>query len=177
MNKSELRRCVREKKRKMTVEQIETKSRALSALLRAHPLYRDAKTIYGYYPYNQEVRTLPILTQALADGKQVALPKVYGDTMRFILMTDLSRVEKGYGGIPEPIDDSPKANDAHALVLMPGLAFDRTGRRIGYGGGFYDRFLSREPEHPTIALCYDFQVFSQLPSEAFDVPVDVLLWA
>ena len=78
-------------------------------------------------------------------------------------------------GIPEPIADSPVAEDPHALVLMPGLAFDREGHRIGYGGGFYDRFLAKEPEHPTVALCYEFQMVENLPVESFDVPVDLVL--
>ena len=95
--------------------------------------------------------------------------------MRFILLPDLSRVAAGYAGIPEPVDDGPEAADPHALVLMPGLAFDREGHRIGYGGGFYDRFLAEEPEHPTVALCYSFQLFPHLDVEAFDVPVDLVL--
>ena len=118
-----------------------------------------------------------MLEQALAEGKRVAVPKVYGDEMRFLYIDDLSRVEKGYAGIPEPIDDEPVAEDPTALVLMPGLAFDRMGRRIGYGGGFYDKFLSAEPDHPTLALCYGFQMLDELPTEEFDVPVDCVLWA
>ena len=58
---------------------------------------------------------------------------------------------------------------------MPGLAFDPEGHRVGYGGGFYDRFLRREPRHPTIALCYDFQLFDRLEAEAHDVPVDAVI--
>ena len=84
---------------------------------------------------------------------------------------------KGYAGIPEPIADEPVAHDETALVLMPGLVFDKAGHRIGYGGGFYDRFLSREPDHPTVALCYDFQVMEKIETESFDIPVDVVLWA
>ena len=96
--------------------------------------------------------------------------------MKFLYLEDLSQVELGYCGIPEPVDDGPEAQDPTALVLMPGLAFDREGRRIGYGGGFYDRFLSAEPEHPTLALCYGFQMVEQLPVEEFDIPVDVVIW-
>ncbi len=92
-------------------------------------------------------------------------------------MTDLSQVAKGYAGIPEPVADAPVADDSHALVLMPGLAFDREGHRIGYGGGFYDKFLTEEPEHPTLALCYDFQVFQEVKTEEFDIPVDSVIWA
>ena len=79
-------------------------------------------------------------------------------------------------GIPEPVDDGPEADDPAALVLMPGLAFDPQGHRLGYGGGFYDRFLAAEP-HPTIALCYAFQLLPRLETEAHDIPVDAVLSA
>jgi 5-formyltetrahydrofolate cyclo-ligase len=177
MNKQEIRGAVRARKRAMTPEMIREKSEALARQLFENELYRQAKSIYGYLPYNQEVRTVPMLEQALRDGKKVAVPKCYGDEMRFIWMEDLSAVEKGYAGIPEPVADGPVADDEMALVLMPGLAFDREGHRIGYGGGFYDKFLARERNHPKVALCYDFQVFDRLETEEFDIPVDVCLWA
>lgn len=177
MDKKILRKQIREQKRAMTPGQIEEKSRRLGQQLMASSLYRNAKTIYGYLPYNQEVRTVPILEQALRDGKCVAVPKVFGDEMRFISINDLSQVEKGYAGIPEPVADGPVAQDPDALVLMPGLAFDQEGHRIGYGGGFYDRFLAHEPDHPTVALCYDFQMLPVLETEEHDIPVDLVLWA
>ena len=177
MDKKELRRQIRDRKRAMTETEIVEKSEKLGALFAASPLYQSAKTIYGYQTYNQEVRTIPMLEQALKDGKRVAAPKVIGDEMVFIYMDDLSKVEKGYAGIPEPVANGPAADDPHALVLMPGLAFDPQGHRIGYGGGFYDKFLASEPEHPTLALCYDFQMLPHLQTEAFDIPVDCVLWA
>lgn len=177
MDKKELRRSIRERKRAMTEDEIVSRSRKLGEQFLASQAYREAKTIYGYLPYNQEVRTVPMLEQALRDGKAVAVPKCYGDEMKFIVMTDLSRVEKGYAGIPEPIADEPVANDETALVLMPGMAFDPQGHRIGYGGGFYDKFLSREPNHPTLALCYEFQMLPYLETEEHDIPVDTVLWA
>ena len=177
MDKKQLRDQIRQRKRAMTEAEIQQKSEDLTRQFLATPLYRQAKTLYGYLPYNQEVRTVPILAQALADGKQVAVPKVYGDIMRFILLPDLTKVAKGYSNIPEPIDDEPVANDETALVLMPGLAFDPQGNRMGYGGGFYDKFLEAEPGHPTVALCYDFQMLPQLDTEAHDIPVDLVLWA
>lgn len=177
MDKSALRKQIREKKRAMTPEQIESASRRLGELFRSHPLYQNARTIYFYLPYNQEVRTVPMLEQALKDGKQVAVPKVYGEEMRFIYIQGMSGIETGYCGIPEPVADEPVAQDPTALVLMPGLAFDPQGHRIGYGGGFYDKFLAAEPEHPTIALCYAFQMVEHLETEEFDVNVDCVLWA
>lgn len=177
MNKKELRRAIMQRKRAMTQEEIESKSAALARKLLASDTYRNARTLYGYMPYNQEVRTVPILEQALRDGKKVAVPKVYGEEMRFIYVTDLTAMEKSSFGIPEPVADGPVGDDPHALVLMPGLAFDAQGHRIGYGGGFYDRFLEQEPEHPTVALCYDFQMLPQLKTEEHDIPVDAVIWA
>lgn len=177
MDKKELRSYIRQRKREMTEAQIEAASLRLGELFLKTEQYRNAQTIYGYLPYNQEVRTVPMLERALADGKQVAVPKVCGEDMKFIYLTDLNQVEKGYAGIPEPIADEPVANDPNALVLMPGLAFDKEGHRIGYGGGFYDKFLAAEPEHPTVALCYDFQMVDQIPTDDYDIPVDCVLWA
>lgn len=177
MEKAELRRKIREQKRAMTEAEIENRSAQLGELFIQSELYMAAETIYGYLPYNQEVRTVPMLEQALKDGKKVAVPKVYGDTMKFIYLEDLSQVEKGYAGIPEPVADTPVADDPTALVLMPGLAFTKNGDRMGYGGGFYDRFLADEPNHPTLALCYAFQMVEQLPTEEYDIPVDLVLWA
>ncbi len=176
MNKTQARAYIREKKRAMTPEQILRASRELGVLLRKHPLYRQAKTIYGYLPYNQEVRTTEMLLAALADGKKVAVPKCYGDTMKFLYIESLEGIAPGYCGIPEPVFDAPVAEDSTALVLMPGLAFDRRGRRIGYGGGFYDRFLEAEPGHPTLALCYGFQMVEELETEDHDIPVDDVIW-
>lgn len=177
MDKKELRRAIRERKRAMTEEEIVSRSAKLGALFTQSDAYKNAKTIYGYLPYNQEVRTVPMLEQALRDGKRVAVPKVYGDEMKFLYLDDLTKVSKGYAGIPEPIADGPVADDTTALVLMPGLAFDPQGHRIGYGGGFYDKFLAAEPNHPTLALCYEFQMLPALDTEEHDIPVDTVLWA
>ena len=92
-------------------------------------------------------------------------------------MDDLTKVENGYANIPEPIADEPVADDPTALVLMPGLAFTEEGNRMGYGGGFYDKFLAAEPNHPTVALCYDFQMVDYIPTDDYDIPVDRVLWA
>ena len=177
MDKTALRREIREKKKAMSIEEIKVRSARLGELFAQTEAYKNAETIYGYMPYNQEVRTVPILEQAIRDGKKVAVPKVYGDIMKFIYLEDLTQVEKSDMGIPEPVADEPVAEDQTALVLMPGLAFDKEGHRIGYGGGFYDKFLMAEPNHPTVALCYGFQMYAHLDTEEFDIPVDLVLWA
>ena len=177
MDKTALRAMIRQKKRSMTESQIVAAGKRLTELFVSTEQYRQAQTIYGYLPYNQEVRTWDLLQRAIEDGKRVAVPKVFGDEMRFIYISDFNGIEKGYAGIPEPVADGPVAVDKTALVLMPGLAFDSAGHRIGYGGGFYDKFLQSEPQHPTIALCYDFQVLPEIETEEHDVPVDCVLWA
>ena len=177
MDKKALRKYIREKKSAMTQAEIENASRGLCDRFLETEQYRHAKTVYGYLPYNQEVRTTPILERALLDGKRIAIPKIYGDEMKFIFISDLSQVELGYKGIPEPIADIPVADDPTALILMPGVAFDKQGHRIGYGGGFYDKFLEKEPEHPTVALCYGFQMMDSLETEEYDIPVDCVLCA
>ena len=177
MDKKLLRKEIREKKKAMSQEEITWRSLKLGELFRKSQAYQEAKTIYFYLPYNQEVRTVPMILKALEDGKKAAVPKVYGEEMKFISIQNLDQIAEGYMGIPEPTVDGPVAEDPHALILMPGLAFDPQGHRIGYGGGFYDKFLSREPEHPTIALCYEFQMLPHLETEEFDIPVDLVLFA
>lgn len=176
-SKQELRAQIRQRKRALSQEEIRQRSQMLCELFLQSDAYRKADTIYGYLPFNQEVNTLPLLQQALLDGKKVALPKCYGKEMRFIYITDLSSVQASPLGAPEPADDTPLARDETALVLVPGLAFDAKGHRLGYGGGFYDRFLAKELNHPTIALCYDFQMVSHLQTDPHDIPVSTVLHA
>lgn len=173
MDKQTLRRRIAEQKRNLSPSWIERSSLALAEQLFAHPFYQNAPAIYAYLSYNQEVRTEPILRRAWEDGKRVAVPKIYGSEMRFISIFPDSEITPGYRGIPEPVSDEA-TNEPEALMLMPGLAFTRDGLRMGYGGGFYDRFLAQEM-HKTIALCYDFQLVDELPTEAHDVPVDAVL--
>ena len=97
--------------------------------------------------------------------------------MRFIQVSDLNTLSKSKSGVPEPIADEPVGDDETALVLMPGLAFDAAGHRLGYGKGYYDKFLAREPHHPTVALCFDFQMLDSIEHDPHDVPVDLVLWA
>ena len=177
MDKSALRRTIREKKRAMTDQQIESASAELAERLFAHPAYQQAKALYGYLSYNQEVRTAAILERAQRDGKRVAVPKACGDEMKFLGLDDLTAVAPGAYGIPEPVAGGPVAEDPAALVLMPGLAFDREGHRMGYGGGFYDKYLAPHPGHPTLALCYGFQMLPHLETEAHDLPVDYVIWS
>lgn len=164
-------------KRAMTEDQINRFSRDLADKLFETEYYKEAKSLYAYLPYNQEVRTWEILKRAQADGKRIAVPKVYGDIMRFLWLDDFSKLAPGAYGIPEPVYDEPEADDEEALILMPGLAFDPEGHRVGYGGGFYDKYLENHRNHRLVALCYPFQMFAHLDVESHDIPVDLVICA
>lgn len=174
MNKQQVRSAVRARKLAMSPSEIALRSRQLCELVRNTDAYRQADTIFGYLPFNQEVDLRALLQKALEEGKQVALPKCYGKEMRFILVRDLSQIQHTAFGVPEPAADGPVSTDKTGLVIVPGLVFDRRGYRIGYGGGYYDRFLCLEPEHPTIGLCYDFQLMDRLAPDPHDIAVDTV---
>ena len=176
MDKKALRREIGAKKRALSAAEIEARSAVLAKMLYATEQYRAARSLYAYLSFNQEVRTNPIIQRAWADGKRVAVPKVVGDEMVFIWIDSFEGLApQGAFHIMEPIEDGPIADDATALILMPGLAFDPQGHRVGYGGGYYDRYLAEQPHHPTVALCYDFQLYDHLDVDDYDVPVDVVI--
>ena len=177
MDKRALRRWIGEQKCAMTEAQADAASGQLAAMLFATEAYTAARSIYATLSFNREVRTRPIIEHAWADGKRVAVPKVFGREMRFIWLDDLDRLEISAFGVPEPVSDAPVADDDTALVLVPGLAFDARGHRVGYGGGYYDRWLSAHPGHPTVALGYGFQRVENIDAEEHDVPVDLVLFS
>lgn len=175
MDKAALRAQIREKKRAMRPEEVRERSAALAERLFAHPAWKEAKAVYTYLSYNQEVCTEPIIRRAFLEGKCVAAPRVVGNEIRFFRLSSPDDTVPGYRGIPEPVQTALPADDPHALVLAPGLAFTKEGRRLGYGGGFYDRFFASEPEHFVLALCFDFQIVDSLPVEPHDRLVDAVM--
>lgn len=175
MNKSLLRREIRQKKQALAPWQIERASLDLTEQFCSHPLYKEARTIFAYLSYNQEVRTDLLIRRAWKSGKTVAVPKIIDGEMVFLRLEEGDPIAEGYKGIPEPVKEIP-LSDPTALVLLPGLAFDLQGHRLGYGGGFYDRFLAQE-QHPTIALCFDFQIYDHLDCQEHDIPAQVVLSA
>ena len=176
VDKRELRRAIGEKKRAMAAAEVESRSAALAEKLYRTAQWRAAGSVYVYIAFNQEVRTRPIIERAWAEGKRVAVPKVVSGGMRFIWLDRFDQLApQGAFGILEPIGDGPVADDDAALILVPGLAFDAQGHRVGYGGGYYDRWLSENPGHPTLALCYGFQVVDRIEAEAHDMRVDAVI--
>lgn len=176
MDKLQARALVRERKRKMSNEEIVAKSKKIQDRLTSKSCFLEAEVLYCYISYNQEVITKPLLQMALDMGKRVAVPKVYGKDMEFIYLSSLDELEKGYQGILEPIGDQC-AKEEKVLMLLPGLAFDEQRNRVGYGGGFYDRYLEKNKEKwiYKIALAFDFQILENLEMEACDWKVDEIL--
>ena len=130
MDKQALRAEIRAKKRAMTPAQIEAASGRLAELLFAHPAYQTAKSLYGYLSYNQEVRTAKILQQAQKDGKRVAVPKVFGDEMRFLWLDDLSAVAPGAYNIRLWLMMRPRS------CSCPASPSTRTGTAAATAAGF-----------------------------------------
>ena len=130
-----------------------------------------------FYPIKNEPDLLPFAKYLLALGKKVAFPISITDTydLDFRLITDLSQMKAGAYGIPEPSDNLPIINDfGKAICLVPALAFDRRGFRIGYGKGYYDRFLSKH-RTCTVGMTYDCLVTDILPTDKNDIPVDMII--
>ena len=178
MNKKEIRTLVKEKKSLLNEEEIRSFSAKVSQEFLNRDFYREAEVLYAYLPYNQEIRTEQIIKQALKDGKKVAVPKVLDDGVReFYEITAIDECEKSEMGIPEPKGDMPPAEDEKILMLMPGIAFDKKGNRIGYGGGYYDRYLERNKgkEITKVALAYHFQIFPEIPADLHDEKVDEVI--
>lgn len=139
-----------------------------------HPFYEQAETIYSYVSYNQEADTWSLIAFSLSIGKKVAVPKVIGKELKFFYIKSLEELKPGYKGIYEPITNAV-ADDESALMIMPIVAFDRERHRIGYGGGYYDRYLSKHTGHTKIGIAFGFQQVSRIPFEPFDINPDIII--
>ncbi|NLZ81741.1 MAG: 5-formyltetrahydrofolate cyclo-ligase [Clostridiales bacterium] len=136
--------------------------------------YKQATCIYAYASFGNEVMTRPLIQRALSEGKKVALPKVIGKEIEFFYInSEKDLVESSYG-ILEP-KDCEKAEDKNALLIMPGVAFDKNNNRVGYGAGYYDKYLEKANNHYKIALAYKFQVFESIYNDDHDIKPDLVL--
>lgn len=176
MTKKDIRAFMREQKASLTTLDICRESRPLIDRVLKCPEFLNAKAIYTYMEYNQEVITHPIMTRAWELGKRVAVPKVFNKIMDFYYIESFDDVIPGYMGILEPIEYI-RAEEPEALVIMPGLAFDLNFNRIGYGGGFYDGFFATHPDTncTKMGLCYDFQIVSKIEAEPHDFKADIIV--
>lgn len=155
-------------------EQIEKSSREITKTVTQMSLFQEAQTIYIYADYNKEVITRYIIEEAWKQNKEVAVPKVVGDHMVFYRLTEFSQLEEGYCHIPEPVRGE-EVSWEEGLMVMPGVAFDTDNHRVGYGGGFYDRFLEKHPKLNTIAIAFEFQILPEVPWEKTDIRPDYIV--
>jgi len=139
-----------------------------------HRWFREAADIYCYIDFNQEVGTSGLIKEAWKQGKNVWVPKVSGETMEFYSLTSFEELVPGAYGILEP-DDTAVSEPKNGLMLVPGVAFDKLRNRIGYGKGYYDRYLKAHPLLHTIALAFDLQIVSRIEAQAQDVKPELLL--
>lgn len=152
-----------------TDAQIEEMSLKAADLIETIPEYQKAACVYAYIDYKHEVMTDAIIERAWKAGKRVAVPKVVGKDLIWYYIEKFEDVESGYMGIREPRTDLPEANEFDAFFIMPGVAFDKDHHRVGYGGGFYDRYLEKPNTHYKTALAFEFQIFDAVPFEAHDI--------
>lgn len=148
-------------------EKREMDSRLSLAFLQL-PEITEANVVYCYVSYGSEPCTHGLITALLENGAAVAVPRVCGSQMEFFQIMKMEDLVPGYQGILEPNEHCKPVMDKQAPVLTPGLAFTTKGQRMGYGGGFYDRFFAQEPEHLRIAWAYPFQIVKSIPTGAFD---------
>lgn len=139
------------------------------------PEYRAAGTLALYAPIHHEVETAAVAAAALAAGKHVLYPAVVGTDLKFCRVHALSELVPGKYGILEPRGEGCDPAQAD-LIVVPGVAFDLCGRRIGYGKGYYDRSLHRlEGSGKLAAFCYDFQLLQEIAGEPHDVTMDFIV--
>lgn len=172
--KKEIRKQIFTARKNCTDAQVEKWSKIITERVALLPAFRNAKRILAYADYNHEVMTRYIIEEAWKAGKEVAVPKVDGKDMIFYKLEDFSQLEPGYFGIPEPArGEIVQWKDA--LMIMPGVAFDRENHRVGYGGGFYDRFLEKHTEVQRVAVAFDFQMLGEVPTEATDICPQIIV--
>jgi 5-formyltetrahydrofolate cyclo-ligase len=181
VNKKDWRDRLSSLKARLSDQEWEQESWEIHKRLISHPLWKESTHITMYYSVDKEVDTLSLIREGWAAGKKIYLPKCdsKSKTLTFYQVESFDQLEVVYYGIPEP-----KPTECHELnrgnldaIIVPGLAFDLQGYRIGYGGGYYDRFLSSLSRRAvTLSLAFPFQlVEEELPREEYDIPVDIIL--
>lgn len=181
--KKKIRSAYLEKRNQMEPEKRAAASKRISGWVVANKRYKAAKTVFVYASYKSEVETKELIQGALCQGKRVAVPKVNGEEMDFYEITSWEELFPGYQGILEPqtLGKEPVVPADSDVMLLPGAVFDRQGNRIGYGGGYYDRYWNRihgtyGKEPYLMALSFACQISpKKLPAEEHDKKMDCIL--
>lgn len=175
VSKEELRRRFRSWREALDPRVVEELSLRILARLRSFPPYLTAKTILFYFPFRGEVDVRSLLREAWREGRRVLLPVVRGGEMEAALFCGEELLHPNAFGVLEPGREAPRVSPEELdLVLVPGLAFDREGFRLGFGKGYYDRFLSRTRAF-RLGVAYSAQVVEKLPREEGDLPMQALV--
>ncbi|KAB3532150.1 5-formyltetrahydrofolate cyclo-ligase [Alkaliphilus pronyensis] len=178
--KNELRKSVLKKREALTKDFIKAKSKIIATTLMETSHYKNAHSIMVFVSFRNEVDTYDIIQHILSSGKRVFVPLANPKTKELSIceIKDFHNdLEIGNFGVLEPKKEalrlvSPQILD---LIIVPGLVFDDRGYRIGYGGGFYDRFLSEIPNIPTVSLAFEMQMVDSVPFDNYDIPVRYII--
>lgn len=165
------------RRRRSEYIQAEESSRKMTALLLDSPLYQKADCVLAYVPFRNEPDITAVLERAAIEGKEVGIPQMVGPGIMIFRRGDHpERWIVNRWGIREPDSYEEKIiPGGNTLLLVPGLAFDGQGYRVGYGGGYYDRFLEQYPEVQTVGIAFGFQIVTALPKDFHDRPVQYIL--
>lgn len=176
MDKSELRNEIKNRKRQFTSLQLRELSFAVIQRLLSHPRLKEAHTIMLYYSLPDEVYTHTVVDSLLMSHKTILLPHVTGNgTMELRLYTGPKDLTTGAYGIMEPTGKFFTEYSTIDLTVVPGVAFDLTGNRMGRGKGYYDRFLPLVHNAYKIGICFPFQIVDDIPSEEHDIKMDEII--
>ena len=178
MSKSELRVKALSSRRSLPPEKLEGLSRAVQKRLERLPRYVEAKVVASYVAKSDEVRTQGIIESALASGKRVIVPRTDPATRRlsFAQIQSLSELSLGAFGILEPAPGAkPAALSEADVVLVPMVAWDERGHRLGYGKGYFDRELKSKGKAMSVGLALESQRFDRVPQSAEDVPMEAIV--
>ena len=172
--KAELRKKILQEMKALSQEQKQAMDRALTERFLQHPFYQEAKTIATYLSFPHEFQTQELIEQALKGGKKVLIPKTYPKGRMEFVVYDPKQLAKTSFGLLEPQGDLEVVEPSQIdLIHVPGLAFTTEGYRIGYGGGYYDRYLEHFAGH-TMSTIYPCQV-QEFNSEDHDIAVQEVL--
>jgi 5-formyltetrahydrofolate cyclo-ligase len=170
--KTELRSMIRAMKRARSAEELDAQSQVLMRKLEARADFQGAHRVMLYSALPDEVRTAGVIDR-WRERKQIVLPTVVGDDIVPVALNADTRFEVGCFDITEP--RGARYDGGYDLIVVPGMAFDAAGNRLGRGKGYYDRFLAQHPGVPTVGVCFDFQRVAHVPTEPTDVPMTAVL--